>query len=84
MKRSIVTVNVFNIVWNDEDYYKYNEDGIELADSINNVALEVVYDKLDTFYSAVEDKIAEYLTNEYAIEVESFDWEFVCEEEHDM
>ena len=84
MKRSIVTVNVFNIVWNDEDYYKYNEDGIELADSINNVALEVVYDKLDTFYSAVEDKIAEYLTNEYAIEVESFDWEFVCAEEPDI
>ena len=80
MKRSIVTVNVFNIVWNDEDYYKNNEDGIELTDSINNVALEVVYDKLDNFYSAVEDKIAEYLTNEYAIEVESFDWEFVCEE----
>lgn len=80
MKRSIVTVNVFNIVWNDEDYYKNNEDGIELTDFINNVALEVVYDKLDNFYSAVEDKIAEYLTNEYAIEVESFDWEFVCEE----
>lgn len=84
MKRSIVTVNVFNIVWNDEDYYKYNEDGIELADFINNVALEVVYDKLDNFYPAVEDKIHEYLTNEYAIEVESFDWEIVCEEEHDM
>ena len=84
MKRSIVTVNIFNIVWNDEDYYKNNEDGIELADSINNVALEVVYDKLDTFYHAVEDKIAEYLTNEYAIEVESFDWEIVCEEEYDM
>ena len=80
MKRSIVTVNIFNIVWNDEDYYKYNEDGIELTDFINNVALEVVYDKLDNFYSAVEDKIAEYLTNEYSIEVESFDWEFVCEE----
>ena len=80
MKRSIVTVNVFNIVWNDEDYYKNNEDGIELTDFINNVALEVVYDKLDNFYSAVEDKLAEYLTNEYAIEVESFDWEFVCEE----
>lgn len=80
MKRSIVTVNIFNIVWNDEDYYKNNEYGIELTDFINNVALEVVYDKLDNFYSAVEYKIQEYLTNEYSIEVESFDWEFVCEE----
>lgn len=84
MKRSIVTVNIFNIVWNDEDYYKNNEDGIELADFINNVALEVVYDKLDNFYSAVEYKIREYLTDEYTIEVESFDWEVVCEEENDM
>ena len=85
MKRSIVTVNVFNIVWNDEEFYKLTDDMVlDLPNHINSLALEVVYDTEDNFYEAVQHKISEYLTNTYLIDVEEYDWEFVCEEEHDM
>lgn len=81
--RKLVTVNVFNIVWNDEDFFKHNDDvDLELPSFINNVALEVVYDKDDDFDPAVEYKINEYLNETHGIEVESFDWQYVCEEEH--
>lgn len=85
MKRSIVTVNVFNIVWNDEEFYKLTDDMVlDLPNHINSLALEVVYDTDDNFDEAVQYKISEYLTNTYLIGVEEYDWEFVCEEEHDM
>ena len=85
MKRSIVTVNVFNIVWNDEEFYKFNDDMVlDLPTHINSLALEVVYDIKGNFDEAVQDKISEYLTDTYLIDVEEYDWEIVCEEEHDM
>lgn len=85
MKRSIVTVNVFNIVWNDEEFYKFNDDMVlDLPNHINSLALEVVYDLKGNFDEAVQDKISEYLTDTYLIDVEEYDWEIVCEEEHDM
>lgn len=81
MKRSIVTVNVFNIVWNDEEFYKLTDDMVlDLPNHINSLALEVAYDTEDNFDEAVQHKISEYLTNTYLIDVEEYDWEVVCEE----
>lgn len=79
LKTKIVTVNVFNIVWNDEDFYKLNDDVVlDLPNQINYLALEVVYDIEDNFDEAVQDKISEYLTDTYLIDVEEYDWEVVC------
>ena len=82
LKTKIVTVNVFNIVWNDEEFYKLN-DGIvlDLPNQINYLALEVVYDIEDNFDEAVQYKISEYLTDTYLIDVEEYDWELVCTED---
>lgn len=79
--RKVITVNIFNIIWNDEDYNDNNDTGLALPSFENNVALEVVYDENDEFDPAVEYKINEYLTEKYCIDVESFDWQFVCEEQ---
>lgn len=80
-KTKIVTVNVFNIVWNKEEFYKLTDDMVlDLPNHINSLALEVVYDVEDNFDEAVQYKISEYLTNTYLIDVEEYDWEFVCEE----
>ena len=82
LKTKIVTVNVFNIVWNDEEFYKLNDDIVlDLPNQINSVALEVVYDIEDNFDEAVQDKISEYLTDTYLIDVEEYDWELVCTED---
>lgn len=79
LKTKIVTVNVFNIVWNDEEFYKLNDDMVlDLPNQINSVALEVVYDIEDNFDEAVQYKISEYLTDTYLIDVEEYDWELVC------
>ena len=79
LKTKIVTVNVFNIVWNDEEFYKLNDDMVlDLPNQINYLALEVVYDIEDNFDEAVQYKISEYLTDTYLIDVEEYDWEFVC------
>lgn len=81
LKTKIVTVNVFNIVWNDEEFYKLTDDMVlDLPNHINSLALEVVYDENDNFDEAVQYKISEYLTDTYLIDVEEYDWEFVCEE----
>lgn len=81
-KTEIVTVNVFNIVWNDEEFYKLNDDMIlDLPNHINSLALEVVYDENDNFDEAVQYKISEYLTDTYLIDVEEYDWELVCTED---
>lgn len=82
LKTKIVTVNVFNIVWNDEEFYKLNDDIVlDLPNQINYLALEVVYDIEDNFDEAVQDKISEYLTDTYLIDVEEYDWELVCTED---
>lgn len=82
LKTKIVTVNVFNIVWNDEEFYKLNDDMVlDLPNQINYLALEVVYDIEDNFDEAVQDKISEYLTDTYLIDVEEYDWELVCTED---
>ena len=79
LKTKIVTVNVFNIVWNDEEFYKLNDDMVlDLPNQINYLALEVVYDIEDNFDEAVQYKISEYLTDTYLIDVEEYDWEVVC------
>lgn len=79
MKRALVTVNVFNIVWNNEEYYKLSEEEVlDLPKHINDLALEVVYDENDNFDEAVQYKISEYLTDSYLIDVEEYDWELVC------
>lgn len=79
LKTKIVTVNVFNIVWNDEEFYKLNDDVVlDLPNQINYLALEVVYDIEDNFDEAVQYKISEYLTDTYLIDVEEYDWELVC------
>lgn len=76
MKTKLVTVNVFGIVWNDDEFNKVN-DGVvlDLPNYINNLELEVVYDENDVFEEAVEYKISEYLTDTYKIDVDSYDWE---------
>ena len=82
LKTKIVTVNVFNIVWNDEEFYKLNDDMVlDLPNQINYLALEVVYDIEDNFDEAVQYKISEYLTDTYLIDVEEYDWELVCTED---
>ncbi len=82
LKTKIVTVNVFNIVWNDEEFYKLNDDIVlDLPNQINYLALEVVYDIEDNFDEAVQYKISEYLTDTYLIDVEEYDWELVCTED---
>lgn len=82
LKTKIVTVNVFNIVWNDEEFYKLNDDMVlDLPNQINYLALEVVYDTEDNFDEAVQYKISEYLTDTYLIDVEEYDWELVCTED---
>lgn len=82
LKTKIVTVNVFNIVWNDEEFYKLNDDVVlDLPNQINYLALEVVYDIEDNFDEAVQYKISEYLTDTYLIDVEEYDWELVCTED---
>ena len=83
LKTKIVTVNVFNIVWNDEEFYKLNDDIVlDLPNQINYLALEVVYDIEDNFDEAVQYKISEYLTDTYLIDVEEYDWELVCTEDN--
>ena len=82
LKTKIVTVNVFNIVWNDEEFYKLTDDMVlDLPNHINSLALEVVYDIEDNFDEAVQYKISEYLTDTYLIDVEEYDWELVCTED---
>ena len=82
LKTKIVTVNVFNIVWNDEEFYKLNDDMVlDLPNQINYLALEVVYDIEDNFDEAVQYKISKYLTDTYLIDVEEYDWELVCTED---
>ena len=81
-KTKIVTVNVFNIVWNKEEFYKLTDDMVlDLPNHINSLALEVVYDVEDNFDEAVQYKISEYLTDTYLIDVEEYDWELVCTED---
>lgn len=81
LKTKIVTVNVFNIVWNKEEFYKLTDDMVlDLPNHINSLALEVVYDIEDNFDEAVQYKISEYLTDTYLIDVEEYDWEIVCED----
>lgn len=76
MKNKVVDVKLMNIVWNDEEFNKSNEEvNLDLPSSIYNVTLEVVYDELDEFGPALEYKINEYLQDKYGIEVESFDYE---------
>lgn len=81
-KTKIVTVNVFNIVWNKEEFYKLTDDMVlDLPNHINSLALEIVYDIEDNFDEAVQYKISEYLTDTYLIDVEEYDWELVCTED---
>lgn len=82
MAKKLVTVNVFNIVWNDEEFYKMTDDMIlDLPKHINDVVVEVNDTGDEDFDDLVQKKISEYLSDNYLIDVEEYDWEVVCEDE---
>lgn len=80
--RKIVTVDIFNIVWNDEEFYKLNDEvSLNLPDALNSVAVEVTCKSEDDIDEAVQAKLIEYLSDKYDIDTEEFDWEIVCTED---
>lgn len=82
MAKKLVTVNIFNIVWNDEEFYKMTDDMIlDLPKHLNDVVVEVSDTGDEDFDDLVQNKISEYLSDNYLIDVEEYDWEVVCEDE---
>lgn len=82
MAGKLVTVNIFNIVWNDEEFYKMTDDMIlDLPKHLNDVVVEVKDTEVGDFDDLVQKKISEYLSDNYMIDVEEYDWEVVCEDE---